>query len=146
MNEPIEIKVRYIDKEMPELVQTAVGDWIDLRSAEEREYKAGELFRLRLGVAMELPPQYEAHILPRSSTCRKYGVILANSQGIIDNAYKGDNDEWCAELYAIRDGKINRHDRILQFRIVERMPVATFKKVESLGNPDRGGFGSTGTK
>jgi dUTP pyrophosphatase len=121
------------------------GDWIDLRSAVTVQYKAGDFFKLPLGIAMQLPKGYEAHVVPRSSTFENYGVIQVNSKGIIDNIYCGDNDEWKLPLFALRDGEIKQGDRICQFRIVRKMPRnVKFNTVESLGNPDRGGFGSTG--
>ena len=109
-------------------------------------YKKGDILFLRLGVAMELPKGYEAYVVARSSTFKKTGLILTNGQGIIDNAYCGDNDEWKAMVYATRDGIINRHQRLFQFRIQEKMPELNFIEVDELGNKDRGGYGSTGTK
>ena len=109
-------------------------------------YKKGDILFLGLGVAMELPKGYEAYVVARSSTFKKTGLILTNGQGIIDNAYCGDNDEWKAMVYATRDGIINRHQRLFQFRIQEKMPELNFIEVDELGNKDRGGYGSTGTK
>lgn len=122
------------------------SDWIDLRAAEEVTLKAGEIRRISLGVSMQLPPNYEAHILPRSSTPEKFGIVMAHSQGIIDNSYCGDNDIWMFQALAIRDTTIHFNDRIAQFRIYKKQPDISFVPVYSLGNPDRGGFGSTGIK
>lgn len=97
-----------------------------------------------LGVAMELPHGYEALVAPRSSTFRKYGVILANSLGVIDESYKGDNDEWHFLAYAVRDTVIHKNERICQFRIIKHQPLILLKEVDHLGNEDRGGIGSTG--
>ena len=120
------------------------GDWIDLRAAEEITMKAWEYKRIPLGIAMELPKGYEAWVVPRSSTFEKYGVILANSIGIIDETYKGDNDEWNFIALAVRDTVIPKNARIGQFRIIEHQPEICEIEVETLGNPDRGGIGSTG--
>lgn len=139
----MEIKIKYIrDVEPIKLLEC--GDWIDLRAAEEIDIKAGEYKMIPLGVAMELPKGYEALVLPRSSTFKKYGVILANSMGVIDESYCGDTDEWMFLAYAVRDTKIPKNERICQFRIIEHQPSVNIVKVEVLGNKNRGGIGSTG--
>ena len=138
-----EIKIKYFN-DVQEIEALEVGDWIDLRSAESVDIKAGEYKLIRLGVAMELPEGYEALVAPRSSTFKNYGILLANSLGIIDESYKGDNDEWKFLAYATRDTHVEKNDRICQFRIIEHQPKIKLTKVESLGNADRGGIGSTG--
>ena len=137
------IKIKYL-KDIQKIERFNVGDWIDLRAAEDVTMKAGEYRMIPLGVAMELPHGYEALVAPRSSTFRKYGIILANSIGIIDEAYKGENDEWNFLAYATRDTKIYKNERICQFRIIQHQPLIHLQEVESLGNVDRGGIGSTG--
>ena len=128
-------KLRYIDGK---------SDWIDLRAAEDVELKAGEFKLIPLGVAMKLPKGYEAHIVPRSSTFKNFGIIQTNHQGVVDCSYCGDNDQWFMPVYAIRDTQIHVNDRICQFRIMENQPKIVFDEVEKLGELDRGGFGSTG--
>ena len=144
MNEQILIK--YFDDDLIPIEPNAKGDWIDLRSAEDVEMRAGEFRLIRLGVAMQLPVGYEAQAAPRSSTFKNFGVIQTNSPGVIDNSYCGDNDEWRFPAYAMRDTIIHKNDRICQFRIVEKQPNIAFVKVDHLENPDRGGLGSTGTR
>lgn len=119
------------------------GDWIDLQAAATVKYKAGDMVVIPLGIAMELPRGYEAHILPRSSTFKYYGLLHAAS-GLIDSDYNGDEDEWHFYAYATRDGNVPMGARICQFRIMQKMPPISFKFVSSLGNKNRGGFGSTG--
>lgn len=144
----MEIKIKYFDNELKEIdfVECKKSDWIDLRSDEEIELKAGEFKLISLGVAIQLPKGYEAHIVPRSSTFKNFGIIQTNHCGIIDESYCGDNDIWKFPAYALRDTIIHKNDRICQFRIVEKMPRVSFVKVEELGNDDRGGFGSTGKR
>lgn len=137
------IKVKYL-RNIKKIERFNVGDWIDLRAAEDITMKAGEYRMIPLGVAMELPHGYEAMVAPRSSTFKKYGVLLANSIGIIDESYKGDNDEWNFLAYAVCDTKIHKNERICQFRIIQHQPLIHLKEVERLGNEDRGGIGSTG--
>ena len=122
------------------------SDWIDLRAAETIELKKGDFKIISLGVSMKLPEGYEAHVVPRSSTFKKWGIIQTNSMGIIDNSYCGDNDIWGLPVYATRDTKILRGDRVCQFRIVKKMPHLNIEEVEHLADNNRGGFGSTGTR
>ena len=138
------IKIKYF-RDVQKIEEISGGDWLDLRAAAEVTMKAGEFKMIPLGVAMELPKGYEAWVVSRSSTCKKHGVILANSIGIIDEDYKGDNDEWNFLAYAIRDTVIPKNVRICQFRIIQHQPKLRRLEVETLGNPDRGGIGSTGT-
>ena len=166
---------------MPEIIDN--GDWIDLKTAEEIILKAPQANKMHvrstgknpsqelrtrdvdfdfqmipLGVAMQLPSGMEAHILPRSSTFKKYGLILVNSQGVVDNMYCGDDDEWRFPAIATRTVTIPKGTRIAQFRIQPSQKATVWqkirwlfslpiklKKVDSLGNRNRGGFGSTGT-
>lgn len=137
------IKIKYFAN-INKIEKIEKGDWIDLHSAEEVELKAGEFKLISLGVAMQLPKGYEAHIVPRSSTFKNFGIIQTNHQGVIDESYCGDNDIWKFPALAIRDTVIHKNDRICQFRIVEKMPKINFREVEILGNENRGGFGSTG--
>jgi len=142
------IKIKYVDPTMPKLeyIDGEKSDWIDLRSAETVTMEPGDFRIISLGVAMELPEGYEAHILPRSSTFKKFGIILSNSEGIIDNSFRGDKDIWGFPAIALRPTTIYRGDRICQFRIVKKQPQVEFEEVESLGNDNRGGFGSTGVR
>ena len=139
------IKIRYHGDVTP-LEKIPQGDWIDLRAAETVEMKAGEFRLISLGISMQLPKGYEAHVAPRSSTFKKWGVMQANSIGIIDESYCGDHDIWYFPALAMRDTVIEKGDRICQFRIVEKMPAVTLETVEFLADPDRGGIGSTGER
>lgn len=138
------IKIKYLSNEIEKLEKISVGDWIDLRCAKETILKAGEFALIPLGVAMQLPEGYEALMVPRSSTFKHFGIIQTNSMGVIDESYRGDNDQWHFPAYAMRDTVIHVNDRICQFRIVKHQPEIEFQKVEDLGNLDRGGIGSTG--
>lgn len=141
-----QIKIKYFTNDIEHLtyIDGEKSDWIDLRAAETVEMKAGEFKMISLGVAMELPEGYEAHMAPRSSTFKNYGIIQTNSVAVIDRSYCGDNDIWRYPAYALRDTKINVNDRICQFRIMKKQPPVSFETVETLENADRGGFGSTG--
>lgn len=147
----IEIKIKYLDG-ATKLKRIQQGDWIDVYAYEDVVLHQGESALVSLGFAMEFPAKYEAHLAPRSSTFKKWGVIQTNSVGVIDNSYCGDNDIWRMPVYCLapRHGEIThiqKGDKIGQFRLIERMnEEIEFNEVEHLGNEDRGGFGSTGSK
>ena len=139
------ILVKYFG-DVEHIEQNEKGDMIDLRVAEDVEMKQGEVRALPLGVAMQLPDGFEAHVYPRSSTALKHGILMANGVGVIDCSYRGDNDQWHFIAYAIRDTKIEKNTRIAQFRLIRNQRKSVFEVVEMLGNDDRGGIGSTGEK
>lgn len=142
---PKQIKIKYFTEDIEKLGYIeGKSDWIDLRAAENVTMKAGEFKLISLGIAMELPKGYEAHVLPRSSTFKNFGIIAVNSMGVIDETYCGDNDCWFMAALAIRDTEIHVNDRICQFRIVKHQPKIIFEEVGRLNNEDRGGHGSTG--
>lgn len=156
------IKVKYFDKNLTKLEKTDKGDLVDLRVSKvfvndgiknkiesqlPCSYKKGDILFIKLGIGMKLPYGKMAKVYPRSSTFKNYGLILTNSVGNIDFSYSGNTDEWCAMMYALKDGQVNYNDRILQFEIVDQqMNFADFEEVEELDVVDRGGYGSTGVK
>lgn len=145
MNDNLKIKIKYFNEDIKPLeFIEGKSDWIDLRAAETVHLKKGDFKLISLGVGMKLPEGYEAHIVPRSSTFKNFGIIQTNHCGIIDESYCGDNDCWFYPAYALRDTTINFNDRICQFRIVKKMPNVIIEKIDKLGKKDRGGHGSTG--
>lgn len=150
-----QIKIKYHADITPlEYIGGNKSNWIDLRAAEDVFIPIGEYRLISLGVSMELPENCEAHIVPRSSTFKNYGIIQTNHMGVIDREYRGNNDIWHFPAYClvgkdIVDGRkgtlIRKNDRICQFRIVKNQPEIEFVEVEMLKNADRGGIGSTGT-
>ncbi len=143
MNEKLTIKIKYHDDILP-IDMFDNGDWIDLRSAEDIDMSSGDFRLISLGVSMQLPEGYEAHIVPRSSTYKHWGIIQANHMGVVDNSYCGDDDIWKFPAIAIRDTTIYKNDRICQFRIVKKQPEFEFEEVDHLNGPNRGGFGTSG--
>ena len=140
------IKIKYFTDKIDKLCYIAGNsDWIDLRVAEDVVMKKGEFRLIRLGVAMELPQGYEAHVVPRSSTYKNFGLIQTNHTGVIDESYKGDAAEWKWHALAMRDTEVHVGDRLCQFRIMKHQPQINFLEVDSLENEDRGGFGTSGT-
>ena len=131
------------------------SDWIDLRVAEDTFIPLKEFKLVSLGVSMKLPDGYEAHIVPRSSTFKNFGIIETNSMGVIDNSYCGDDDIWKFPAYCLvakdtvngkRGTLLHKNDRICQFRIMKKQPNIVFDEVKKLEDKNRGGFGSTGKK
>ena len=156
-NEYRTLQVRYIDKTLTKMEKIEKGDLVDLRVSKifvngvegtfPCTYKFGDVVFVKLGFAMKIPQGYKANVYPRSGTFKNYGIILTNSVGQIDNAYQGNDDEWCGMFYATREGTMNYDDRILQFEVVpQAMNNVVFDFVEELGDINRGGYGSTGVK
>ncbi len=155
------------------------GDWIDIYTTGDvifEEPVANTLKRTRtngtdistrnvefkprfvsLNMAMKLPDGYEAVILPRSSTFKRYGCILVNSQGVIDNSFKGNNDIWGSMWLPTRNATIPANKAFMQFRIQLSQRASIWQKikwifstnkiefiaVDDLNSQDRGGFGSS---
>lgn len=141
--DPLSIKIKYF-RDIEPIQKFENGDWIDLRSGIDIDLKSGDQYRIPLGVGMILPDGYEAHIVPRSSTLKTFGIIQGNHMGIVDNSYSGDEDEWKMSVIAVRDTHISKNDRICQFRIMKKQPKLVFEKVKHLNETSRGGFGITG--
>jgi dUTP pyrophosphatase len=122
----MQIKIKYFTDQIDKLAKITQGDWIDLRSAETITLKAGDFKLIPLGVAMQLPAGYEAHIAPRSSSFKNWGILQTNSIGIIDNSYCGDNDQWLMSVYATRDTIIALLRSIFHFAILNSsLPLAS---------------------
>jgi len=152
------VRIKYHDKDLPRLKQAHEGEWFDMFAAENCQIRYGETHMINLGVSIELPDGYEAIIAPRSSTCKHFGIMCVNGIGIIDNAYKGDNDVWhfpaigckgfydALDLFHAETAIIHKGDRICQMRIQKCQPEIEFDEVDFLGNADRNGLGSTGKR
>lgn len=141
------MKIKYFN-DVKRLEKIEKGNWIDVRCASKEDIvlKAGEYKLIPLGFALEIPKGYEGRLLPRSSTFKNFGIIATNSMGIIDDTYVGDNDQWHFPAYALRDTVIHFNDRIGQMTVVKKADDFKLEEVESFGNANRGGIGSTGIK
>lgn len=122
------------------------GAMFDLAASEDVKLREGEVKVIPLGIRMKLPDGYFGLVVPRSSTCLKHGIMMANSVGIIENDYCGDNDVWGFVAYAVRDTAIAKGTRIAQFMPVPMFGDLDFDVVESMTCTDRGGYGSTGER
>lgn len=141
----MQIKIKYFEEDFERirLIENK-SDWYDLRAAETVTMLKGDFRLIPLGIAIELPKGYEAHVVPRGSTFKNFGVLQTNSMGIIDESYKGNGDQWFFPALAMRNTTIKKGDRICQFRIMQKQPPIEFIEAEHLDNEDRGGHGSTG--
>ena len=161
-DEKMKMRIKYFDG-ATKMEKITKGNWIDVYSNADIFVPVGERAMIPLGFALELPQGWEGHLAPRSSTFKTWGIIQTNSVGVVDDTYIGDNDQWHLPVYCLTanckvneneiptvDGRqgvwIRKGDKIGQFRIMEVMPEIEFDEVESFGNADRGGFGTTGVK
>lgn len=143
----MKIKIKYHTDAIDKLEYVdGKSDWIDLRAARTYLLNPGDFEYIDLGISVQLPKGYEMIIAPRSSSFKKYGILQANSIGVVDESYCGDNDVLMMPVYATKKTVINVNDRICQFRIIKHQPRLNFKEVMRLGNKDRNGFGSTGVQ
>lgn len=138
------IEIKYFVDDIDKIEKIENGDWIDLRSAETVEMHKGDFKLIKLGIGMKLPEGYEAHMVPRSSTYKNFGIIQTNHMAVIDESYCGEEDEWRYPAYALRDTVIEKNTRICQFRICKKQPEIEFIEVDHLDDVSRGGIGSTG--
>lgn len=140
----LEIKIKYHVEGLERVKKIKGGDWLDLRSSQDYELSSNNFYMIDLGVSIKIPEGYEAHLAPRSSTFKNYGIVQSNSFGIIDQNFSGEDDCWMLPVFCLRSSKINKNDRICQFRIIEKMPEVDIIEVDYMEDESRGGFGSTG--
>lgn len=162
----LKIKVKELTENCMPIIMKK-GDLIDLKAAESYSFNGPTIEDnkimfdeqvVSLGVAMELPKGMMAKLRGRSSLTKRHGVIPTSS-GEIDNSYNGNEDEWMLRLCAIKEGHINKYDRIAQFEVVPSQKATWWQKlkwlfssgvklvkVDNLQENSRGGFGSTGVK
>ena len=145
----MKIRIKYFEG-ATKLKKISKGNWIDVYASKDIFVPLNERAMVPLGFALELPQGWEGHLAPRSSTFKTWCIIQTNSVGVVDDTYIGDNDQWHMPVYCLQakhdNGTwIRTGDKIGQFRIMEVMPEIQFDEVESFGNCDRGGFGTTGT-
>lgn len=138
-----EILINYHESPF-QLEQISKGGCIDLYNYNELTLKQGEMGFINFGISMEFPDGYDALIFPRSSTFKKWGILLTNSVGYIDNSYRGNEDIWMACVYATKDITIPAGTRCFQFRLIKEQPKLVLTPVKDLKGETRGAFGSTG--
>lgn len=143
---PLEVGIKFHTDKFPELIPSIEkhGNFYDLQTAENVEVFEGYQKLIPLGISTKLPEGYYAILLPRSSTFKKYGLLLANSTGIIDTTYCGDDDLWMMSVYPTRHAIIPANERLCQFTIVREELFEVVNKEWIAEN--RGGFGSSDKK
>lgn len=149
------------------LWEATKGDWYDIAANQTVFYDAPKVdsegkvtYSARLvdlGLAIKLPKDFEAVVVPRSSLWFKKGVVQTNSFGVIDNSYGGDSDIWKFPMLALKEGHISIGEKMCQFKIQLSQKAGfmaklrwlfssgfKFELVDHLDCTNRGGFGSTG--
>jgi len=116
---------------------------MDLRSAEEAFLQPGVPGLVSTGIAIELPPGYEAQVRPRSGLALRHAITLPNSPATIDPGYRGE-----IRVILLNHGPAEYHvqagDRIAQLVIARYEPVEWEESELSDTNRGQGGFGSSG--
>src|SRR5688500_1286795 len=117
----------------------------DLASAVDIEIPPRSIRLVRTGLVIAVPEGYFLGIFARSSTPLKRGLMVANGVGVVDADYCGPGDEIKVQLLNFTDApvQVKRGDRLAQ-GIVLPSPSIEWNEVEEMGEPTRGGFGSTG--
>lgn len=141
-----DILVKNLVPDLGPIKQAHKKEWYDLRAAHNCKIRPGQLYYIRLGVAIQLPEGCEAILAMRSSTSKRHRIFPANGIGVIDNEYCGDNDEWVMPVvnFSNKIQYIKKNERVCQFKVVRQQPYFDVKIVDKLGNPNRNGLGSTG--
>lgn len=147
------IKVKWLDSEGRRDMRipaygTAGASGMDVRAALDRDIavEPGDIVLVPTGFAVEIPPEYEVQVRPRSGLAIKHGITVVNAPGTIDSDYRGE-----VKIGLINLGRncftIRRGDRIAQL-VVAPVARARVEEVDRL-NPSRrdsGGFGHTGVR
>ena len=142
------IQVKVINKGDQPLptYETAHSAGLDLRAAlsEAVVLAPGERDLIPTGLALEIPPGYEAQVRPRSGLALKRGLTLLNAPGTIDADYRGEVGVIMINL-STEEQCISPGDRIAQL-IFAPVTRGEWIEVEQLAETERGsgGFGSTG--
>lgn len=105
----------------------------------------GEIRLVPANLIVAVPPGYMLLLAARSSLPHRKGLMVPNGVGIVDQDYRGPNDEIHIQVYNFtgRPVSVQRRERLAQ-GIFVRIVQADWTETETLGAPDRGGFGSTG--
>lgn len=141
------LKVKYHNgmEEFPLRIKSGNGG-IDVYASENISVPKNKLTLISLGISIKVPKGWQCILLPRSSSYKNFNILQANSIGLIDESYQGNNDIWKLPVISDKDIEIKRGDKIAQFMIVPNYVENFFiEEVESLDAPDRGGFGTSGS-
>jgi dUTP pyrophosphatase len=143
----MKIKIKRFDKTLPlPAHKTAGAVAVDLCSRIDMDINPKEIAYIPMNVAIQIPDNYFILQAPRGST-HKLGLMAANSVGIVDRDYCGDNDEYIFPVYNFTDKivRVEKGTRLSQLILI-KCENFDIEEVESMDSPDRGGFGTTGQK
>lgn len=143
----MKIRIKRLDKTLPlPQYKTKSAAGFDVYARTTVAIKPKEVSYIPLNIVLEIPSGTWVMLAPRSST-HKLGITAANSIGVGDADFCGDNDEYHFAAFNFTDKEviIERGTRIAQMILINYNPVQ-FEEVESFNRESRGGFGSTGLK
>lgn len=141
----MKVKIKRVDKSLPlPKYETEGSVGFDLLCRETVEIAPKEIVLIPANIIVETPPGYMLMLSMRSSTPRKFGIMMAQGVGIIDTDYCGEEDEIKIQAYNFTDETvtIERGSRIAQ-GIFIKVDTADWNEVDQMQVSSRGGFGST---
>lgn len=143
----VPLKYKRFDKSLPALYRDNVwnaGYDLFARLNAPVTVKPGQSIKVPLNVATEIPPMAVGLLFQRSSTYDKWSLEIVNGAGVIDSLFRGDGDEWKAQFRNASNQPvtIKNGDKLCQAVFVAILPLI-LAEVDTLENPDRGGFGTS---
>lgn len=142
----MDVSIKRVDKDLPlPAYQSSGAAGFDLLCRVQTTIMPNEVALLPANVVVATPPGYMLLVAARSSTPRRKGLSVPHGLGVIDQDYSGDGDEIHVQVYNFIDRPVTveRGERIAQGVFV-RVDRASWREVERMDAPTRGGFGSTG--
>ena len=116
---------------------------MDLHAVESVTLEPGQPGLVRTGIAIELPPGYEAQVRPRSGLALKHGITMPNAPATIDPGYRGEIRvillNLGTEAYTVHLG-----DRIAQMVVARYESVEWIEGELAQSRRGAGGIGSSG--
>jgi len=143
----MKLLIKQFDQSLPlPAHKTAGAVAVDLYSRLEMIIEPGEIAYIPMNVAIKIPDGYFVLLAPRSST-HKLGIMGINGVGIMDRDYCGNDDEYhfAVRNFTDKSVTIEKGTRLCQLILI-KCETFEFESVESMPDPSRGGFGTTGTK
>lgn len=143
----MKIKIKRFNKTLPLPAHKTDGAVaVDICSRLDVTIEPKQIAYIPMNVAIKIPDGYFIMQAPRSST-HKLGLMSINSVGIFDRDYCGDNDEYHFAAYNFTDKSVTveKGTRLAQLILI-KCENFDIEEVETMGESDRGGFGTTGQK
>lgn len=142
----MKINIKRIDKTLPlPEYQTSGAVAFDIYAREAMAIAPKTIARIPTNLIIQIPKGYVLSIVTRSSTPVKKGLLIPHGMGVIDQDYCGETDEILYQVYNFTNETVHieRGERIGQAMFL-RVDQMQWEEVESMTEPSRGGFGTTG--